>query len=80
MSLIGLREVLKDLTSYTIDADYEAVREISGEETAVAFAVGKNCVDAVALAGDDDWLAEIIRYAYERMSSEGQSKFAETGF
>lgn len=65
---------------FYLDSEFQQVAEVSGVATAAAYVIAKNCITEVAQAQDDDWLMEIIRHAYQNMSSEGQAKFSEQGF
>ena len=75
--LLLLGDTLVD--DYFLDPEFPQVAEVSGVPTAAAYAIAKNCITEVSLAQDDDWLMEIIRHAYQSMSSEGQAKFSEQG-
>lgn len=75
-----LHSVLEPLLDVHQQPDFEAVSENCGVEVGIAYAVGVNSLEALAAAGEEDWIEELIRQAYELLSSERQANFATKGF
>lgn len=72
--------VIMDLCDVEALPAFSAVEESLGLDGAVAYALICNGLHSLALCEDDDFMAEIVRLAYSKLSSEAQAKFAETGF
>lgn len=75
-----LDDIIDELSACLEHPEFEQVFEVSGLEVAASYAIASNCIDKLSNTGDDDWLMEVVRKAYNGLSSEAQAKFAEQGF
>lgn len=46
------------------------LQETEGLNTAMAYTVGKNCIDAMAEQGQLDWISELLDYAEDVLGLE----------
>lgn len=74
-----LRKAIMPLIEFSRQDDFTVVEEVEGTDVAMAFAVGANCIEALADGNQDDWLIELIRKAHKELSPEGLTRLAEQG-
>lgn len=59
------------------DDDFWVLQETEGLNTAMAYTVGKNCIDAMLAEGQLDWLSELLDYAEDTLGLDALA--AEAG-
>lgn len=74
-----LEEIFEPLLDVAEHPDFEAVSNASGVTAAAAYVVGKNCMESLAVDGEEDWIEQLIKYGYSLLSSERKAAIAESG-
>lgn len=75
-----LQGILEPLLDVEQQPEFDAVCENCGVDVGIAYAVGVNSLEALAAAGEEDWIEQLIREAYQLLSAERQAKIATSGF
>jgi hypothetical protein len=61
---------LKPLINVDSDDDFWVLAETEGMEVAMAYVVGKNCIDTLVDLGQLDWISELLNYGEDTIGLE----------